>query len=115
MTYPECVHVSAKKVDIPLYHENANPIMVTCEWNHIHQSDGSISQRASIALMLSEELKFWNSAQVAERWETMRPYLLGRPCGSKSSLFVNQRTGQAMKKAFEAMVMGGTFGPLRLD
>lgn len=115
MRYPDCVAIRAEKVDLPLYAENANPLLVTCDWNHHSQSDGTISQRCAVALMLKEELKFWNDASVAERWDTMRPYLLGRPCGSKSSLFVNQSTGQAMKKAFEAMVMGGTFGPLRLD
>lgn len=113
--YPACVEIEAKKLEIPLYAPNATPILVTCRWNHCHQSDQTISQRCAVALMLSEELRFWHEAQLAERWETMRPYLLGRPCGSKSSLFVNQSTGQAMKKAFEAMVMGGTFGPLRLD
>ena len=115
LNYPPCVSVEAKKLEVPLYMPNASPVLVTCDWHHGHQPDGSISQRCAVALMLEGELKFWNEARVAERWETMRPYLLGRPCGSKSSLFVNQATGQAMKKAFEAMVMGGTFGPLRLD
>jgi len=115
MRYPKCVTVEANRVEIPIYAENANPILVTCDWHHGDQPDGTISQRSAVALMLIEELRCWNEASVAERWDTMRPYLLGRPCGSRSSLFVNQRTGQAMKKAFEAMVMGGTFGPLRLD
>lgn len=41
----------------------------------------------------------------------MRPYILGSPHGRRSSLFVNQESGQAMKKVWEALIASGMFGP----
>jgi hypothetical protein len=51
----------------------------------------------------------------AETWDTMRPYFLGRPHGSRSSLFVNQETGQAIKKVWEALTHTDMFGPIMVD
>ncbi|EEE37095.1 hypothetical protein RKLH11_931 [Rhodobacteraceae bacterium KLH11] len=41
--------------------------------------------------------------------------MLGEPHGSRSSLFVDQETALAMKKAYMAMVESGMFGPLKMD
>ena len=45
----------------------------------------------------------------------MRGYFLGKPNGSRSSLFVNQETGQKMKKIWEALINTGMFGPIMVD
>jgi len=113
--YPECVYVQAERVGLSLYQKNANPILVSCDWHWSSQPDGTISQRSAVALMIEEEMKAWNDAQVGETWNTMRPYLLGHPCGKRSSLFVNQKTGQAMRKVFETIMNAGVFGPIRVD
>ena len=44
----------------------------------------------------------------------MRHYFLGSPHGSRSSLFVSQETGQAMKKIWEALIHTGMFGPIKV-
>jgi hypothetical protein len=64
---------------------------------------------------LEKVLPAWRWAERAETWETMRPYLLGEPHGSRSSLFVAQDTALAMKKIYEAMVETGMFGPSKFD
>ncbi len=51
------------------------------------------------------------SSQVGESWKTMAPYLMGGPCGGRSSQFVNAETGQAMKVAYQAVLKAGVFGP----
>ncbi|RWB97233.1 MAG: hypothetical protein EOQ56_22830 [Mesorhizobium sp.] len=56
-------------------------------------------------------LPVWRWSSRAENWETMRPYLLGAPRGSRSSLFVNQETALAMKKICMSMAESGMFGP----
>lgn len=60
------------------------------------------------------EVPCWKWAEVAETWERMRPHFLGMPCGKRSSLFVNQETGQAMKKIWEALIYSGMYGPIRV-
>ena len=52
---------------------------------------------------------------LAEDREPMLPYFLGRPHGRRSSLFVNQGTGQAMKKVWNALINTGMFGPIKVD
>jgi len=42
----------------------------------------------------------------------MRPYILGDPHGSRSSLFVSQDTALAMKKIYLAMIESGMYGPV---
>ena len=44
----------------------------------------------------------------------MRPYLLGEPHGSRSSLFVTQDTALAIKKIYVAMVESGMYGAAKL-
>ena len=51
---------------------------------------------------------------MAETWRTMSPYFLGRPHGGRSSLFVNQETGQAMKTVWTALINSGVFGPIKV-
>ena len=66
------------------------------------------------SLMLEEEVPCWREAQLAETWETMRYYILGSPHGSRSSLFVNQETGQALKNIWKALIHTGMFGPIKV-
>jgi hypothetical protein len=63
--------------------------------------------------MIEKELPAWRWAERSETWETMRPYLLGQPHGSRSSLFVTQDTALAIKNVYSAMVESGMFGVLR--
>ena len=68
----------------------------------------------AMPLLLEKELPMWKWADVAETWETMRPYFLGNPHGARSSLFVSQETGQAMKKVWNALINTGMFGPIKV-
>jgi hypothetical protein len=111
--FPSDIKVEAEIIDIPIYHPNATPVLVTCSWTPMPEDDGTINRRYAIGTMLEMELALWRGADVAETWETMRPYFLGLPCGSKSSLFVNQDTGQAMKRAWQAIIEAGIFGRVR--
>ena len=104
--------ITAKKLDVCLYNADATPILVTCEWEKGILDDGMIPLSIAMPLLLEKELPCWEWAQIAESWEDMRPYFLGRPHGSRSSLFVNQETGQSMKKVWEALIQTGMFGSL---
>jgi hypothetical protein len=106
--------ISAEKIDAQLYHPNAEPILVKCEWDRKLNQDGTIPTALAVPLLLEKELPCWRSAEVAETWKTMAPYILGRPCGSRSSLFINQETGQALKAIWNGLINTGMFGPIRV-
>lgn len=107
-------HITAERLDVPLYNSKSNPILVRCEWNSRLESDKTIPLKIAMPLLLEVEVPCWHWAQVAETWETMRPYFLGVPHGARSSLFVSQETGQAMKKIWESLIYTGMFGPIKV-
>lgn len=105
-------HITAERLDIKLYAASANPILVLCEWAKPLANDGTIPLSIVAPLLLEQELPNWIDSQVAETWETMRPYFLGCPHGKRSSLFVNQETGQGIKKLWESIINTGMFGQI---
>ena len=104
--------VSAEVIDVPLYMPNATPILVKCNWRRSMESDGTIPKSIAVPLLLEMELPCWRTPGVAETWETMRKLILGSPCGSRSSLFVNQETGQTLKSIWNSLIDTGMFGKI---
>lgn len=109
----EDVSITAEKIDASLYHPNAVPILITCSWHRPMEADGSIPTGLVTGLLLEAEMKHWRTGNFAETWETMRTYILGQPCGNRSSLFINQDTGRAIKKFWNAWIETGMFGPIK--
>lgn len=107
-------HITAEKINAQLYHPNTQPVLITCEWRRPLNRDGTIPTALAVPLLLEREMPAWRGAQVAETWKTMAPYILGRPCGSRSSLFVNEETGQALKTLWNNLINTGMFGPIRV-
>jgi hypothetical protein len=98
--------------ELQLYRPNASPILVKCNWNEVLPMDGTIPLSIAMPLILERELPCWRWSDVAETWETMRPCFLGTPYGSRSSLFLNRETGQAIKKIWDALISTGMFGTI---
>jgi hypothetical protein len=97
--------------DVALYAQGATPVLVT--WSGISkEKDGTISKRFALGSMLSQEVPEWTWAECGENWERMRRYFLGTPCGSRSSLFVNQDTGKALREVHELLNDHGLWGPV---
>ena len=114
LPYHPAASITAEKLDVKLYNQQATPILVKCNWNTPLPMDGMIPLSVAMPLLLEKEIPCWKWAQVAETWETMRSYFLGSPHGSRSSLFVSQETGQSMKKIWEALIYTGMFGPIKV-
>ncbi|MGO1766781.1 hypothetical protein CAP48_12455 [Advenella sp. S44] len=106
--------ITAEKLDVQFYNPTATPILVTCNWEKPLPMDRMIPLSIAMPLILEQELPCWRWSEVAETWETMRSYFLGNPHGSRSSLFVNQETGQAIKKVWNALIYTGMFGPIKV-
>lgn len=112
--YGHVAHIEAERIEKPFYNAGTDPILVVCNWQKPMPNDRTIPKNIAIGLMLEEEVPGWRESQRGETWETMRPYLLGQPCGKRSSLFVDQETGQMMKKVYEALIYSGMYGPLKV-
>ena len=106
--------ITAEVLDAPFYNTGTQPVLVRCEWSASLDPGKMVPKSLAVPLMLEQELPVWRWSSRAENWETMRPYLLGAPHGSRSSLFVSQDTALAMKKAYVAMVESGMFGPMKM-
>ncbi|WP_348720214.1 hypothetical protein [uncultured Alcanivorax sp.] len=107
-------HITAEKLDVTLYNPDATPVLVKCNWERVIGMDGMIPLSIAIPLILEQELPCWRWSELAETWESMRYYLLGSPHGARSSLFVNQETGQAIKKIWNSLIHTGMFGPIKV-
>lgn len=112
LPYNELAEITAERLDVTLYYPGTTAILVKCNWKRPLENDGTIPLRIAMPLILEKEVPNWRQAEVGETWETMRPYFLGRPTGSVSSLFINQATGQAIKKVWNAVIYTGMFGPI---
>ena len=106
--------ITAERLDVKLYDPEATPILVKCAWERHMEPGGMIPLSIAMPLLLEKEVPCWRWSEVAEPWESMRPYFLGRPHGSRSSLFVTQETGQAMKKIWEALIYTGMYGNIKV-
>lgn len=105
-------YLTAEKLDVALYHPNATSVLVKCEWDKPLGDDGMIPASIAVPLILEKEVPCWHWSEVGETWETMRHYFLGSPHGARSSLFVNQETGQTIKRIWNALIHTGMFGPI---
>lgn len=114
LPYHPAATITAERLDVQLYDPKATPILVKCKWNKGLPLDGMIPLSIAMPLILEKEVPCWRWGSVAETWETMRPYFLGAPHGSRSSLFVSQETGQTIKKIWEALIYTGMFGPIKV-
>lgn len=104
--------ITAERLDVKFYAPSATPILVKCIWQKELSSDGTVPASIAVPLLLENELPNWKTAQVGETWDNMSSYFLGKPHGKRSSLFINQETGQAMKKIWESLINTGMFGPI---
>lgn len=104
--------LSAKRLEYPLYADNAYPVVVTADAIEL-EADGTVRSRDAIRWFAQLTIKEAEHASVAETWWNIRSLILGCPHGSRSSLFVNQYAGQHMRKILEALNKSGIFGPVK--
>lgn len=104
--------ITSERLAVKSYSSQANVILVKCEWNKPLYEDRTIPLSTAMPLILEKAIKASKTSTFAETWESMLPHLLGKPHERRSSLFVNQETGQAIKKAWEILINSGMFGPI---
>lgn len=107
--------ITAERLDAQFYNRETTPVLVQFEWEKPLPMDGMIPKSWAVPLLLEREVPCWRWAEVGETWETMLPNFLGCPHGRRSSLFVNQETGQAMKRVWNAVIETGMYGPVMVD
>lgn len=111
-TVNELPGLDARRLDTPLYADNAYPVVVEA-YEMTLEADGTIRSRDALAWFVQQAIKGARDAEVAETWWNMRSYILGRPHGKRSSLFVNQHTGVHMRKILDALNNSGMYGPVK--
>ncbi|KQW65516.1 hypothetical protein ASE17_19275 [Phenylobacterium sp. Root77] len=105
-------NLEARRLAEPLYSDRACPVVVAA-WDVELEADGTIRSRDALRWFIALSASEAADARVAETWWNIRTNILGRPHGSRSSLFVNQHTGAHMRKILEAMNESGLFGPIK--
>ncbi|MGM8931367.1 hypothetical protein [Salinicola halophyticus] len=104
--------IRAEFLDIALYNADTRPVLVYCEWEKRINPDNTVPLSVAMQLLLMKEIPCSEWSQVAETWESMRPYFLGSPHGSRSSLFIDQESGQKIKTVWNQVIGTGMFGDI---
>lgn len=105
-------YISAERLTEKFYSSSCTTILVQCHWVKALNEDGTIPLSVAAPLLIESELPNWRTSKVGESWDTMREYFLGKPYGKRSSLFLNQETGQCLKKLWETLIKTEMFGPI---
>lgn len=99
------IKITAKKLPVTLYNSDTTAILVECEWDYSLDEEGNISWESIAPLLLETALNFHkNGMKSFSIEEMMDDYLLGKPCGKRSSLFIGQDTGLRINKMWKMIV-----------
>lgn len=109
LSVPKGVVITAEKIPVTLYNSGTTAILVKCLWQGLcTNSDGNIEMSAITPMLLSSALKIYENEQKSLTIdEMMADYLLGKPCGKRSSLFVGQNEGLQIKKIWQSILNTG--------
>lgn len=114
LNHPDAYFTCEEITDISLYAANAFPLLIKCNWyKECKEFDNTFSMRTALGLMLEREIPNWRRAVYCESWEDMRGAAMGYPHGARSSLFVNQATGQQIKNFWNQILKSGVLGESR--
>jgi hypothetical protein len=104
-------NITAEALEVPFYNAAVTPVVVKCDWKTPLSSNHMIPKSVAIPLMIEKAMEIWHHTEVGEPWNNVSAAMLGQPGGARSSLFVNQDTGLAMKHVYQAMLESGMYGP----
>ena len=105
------IKIHARRIEEPLYAPGAVPVLVWCDLADLtRRHDFFIPTPVAIDLWLALVSRVMIRKQCHRTWDQMRYDFLGEPCGPRSSVFVSQETGQAMKTIYTTMEKYGVFG-----
>lgn len=106
-----CAEFTIHKIDnVTLHAEGTVPLLIKCRWFDGLNDDGTVPSRVALGLMLEREVPPWKNTMYSETWETMKGEILGYPHGARSSLFINQQTGQILKTVWTQLVKAELWG-----
>lgn len=99
------VKITAKKLPVTLYNLGTTAILIESEWDYSIDIEGNISLETITPLLLSTALDIYKEGSKSfSIEEMMADYLLGKPCGKRSSLFVGQDTGLRINKMWKFII-----------
>lgn len=99
------IKITAKKLPVMLYNSDTTAILVECSWDYSVDKEGNIQWEAIAPLLLATALDIHKKGMKSFSIEEMMDdYLLGKPCGKRSSLFVGQDTGLRINKMWKLIL-----------
>lgn len=104
--------ILCEQLSVKFFNRDSTALLITCNWKKWAENVSIfIPKKVAVARLLETELPCRHIGNQVESWNYMRPHFLGCPHGSKSSLFVEEETGQAMKTIWTSLVDLGVFNP----
>ncbi|EPC7179279.1 hypothetical protein [Acinetobacter baumannii] len=99
------IRITAKKLPVKLYNSDTTAILIECIWADAFDEEGYIKWKAIAPLLLDTALQLYRlGTESFSIDEMIDDYLLGKPCGKRSSLFVAQDTGLRIIKMWKSIL-----------
>ncbi len=99
------IKITAKKLPVTLYNLDTTAILIECDWGYSLDPEGNIQWEAIAPHLLATALDIHKQGMKSFSLEEMMDdYLLGKPCGKRSSLFVAQDTGLRINKMWKMIL-----------
>ncbi len=102
----------AERLSVHLYNERTYPVLVEVTDLKL-EDDKTINSKEAIKWYLQYLIDSIEHTEVADTWWSLKETFLGTPCGSRSSILVNQSTGGLFKKIHDNLNASGIYGPIR--
>lgn len=99
--------IKYSQIPVMLYSKKVTPILVRTNQCYEINGDLTISKRSAAKLFIDKVFQSFDCRYSSGNWEDFSPCVLGTPSGGRSSLFVNQETGQILKTIFTTFVKQG--------
>lgn len=101
------VTITAEKAPVTLYNSDTTAVLVKCIWHTASGEGNTLPISAIMPKVLATAVEINKMGHASFSLNDMEPYLLGQPCGKRSSLFVDQNTGLAIKKIWQGLIDSG--------
>ena len=115
-TYCSFANVKAEQANFNLYQDEIKPIIICCKWldKYDEYNGTEILTKHALSLIFKKELIDVNSLERTERWDMMKPIILGIT-EQKNSNFVSKETKETMKSLWGKIEKYEIYGSVKTN
>lgn len=101
--------LECSRIDVNLYNKQVFPVLIKSDKCYELETDLTIKKTSAVKMFCQLLVDTIGCSYSTFDWKDFSPCILGTPSGGRSSLFVNEETGQTLKSIFTLLVKQKVF------